>query len=470
MSARRDEHALREQEHEQTGTASRINSARAGYLPISLEHTPLTALEGIGVYIRVRPETQSLGTGPSQDGFRLYCAETLRFTDEHRHRLLEHGVKFAYIRMVDQSRFRRQIAANLEDVVRTAPVAEASSVIYETSVELVNELLEDPDTLANNPKLGQLSKGITTLVLNNPSAFSHLFAASHHDFYTATHMVNVGTWMVPLALALGIEDEKELNLICQAGLMHDMGKIGIPESILNKSGKLSDEEWQTIRAHPQHGYDYLKKFGDIDERLMRVALEHHERLDGTGYPRGLKGDEIHPWSLICGVVDSFDAMTAFRPFKSKTMSVAEAMGIIVKESGSKYDPKVIEAWTRLVAPQGGLETIDTLPAAQPSRDDTRTSARTTFNCPARTHLLRYEGGRATEMPGVFVTAHNISRSGMGLLSQQPFEPGQTVRVYVQARGWHNRGLEGEVVRCRTYNDTWHEIGIRFTVISTSAAA
>ncbi len=460
----------RDQASEQTGTAARPNAARAGYLPVSLEHTPLSALADMSVHIRVRPETQTLGSGPAHDGFRLYCAENLRFTDTHRLRLIEHGVKFAYIRMVDQSRFRRQMASNLDDIARTAPIAEASSIIYETSVELVNELLEDPDTLAKSPKLGQLSKGVTTLVLNNPEAFNHLFTASHHDFYTATHMVNVGTWMVPLAVEMGITDEADLNLICQAGLMHDMGKLGIPETILNKSGKLSDEEWQTIRQHPDKGLEYLMKFEGIDDRLKRVAVEHHERLDGSGYPKGLKGDELHLWSKICGVVDSFDAMTAFRPFKTKTLGVAEAMAIMQKEVGDKYDPKVMEAWTRLVAPRGVVELPETLSAPVAERADTRTAPRATFHCPARAHALRIENGRCTELPGVLVTAHNVSRSGLGLLSQQPLEPGQLIRVYIQARGWQNRPLDGEVMRCRTYNDRWHEIGIRFTGISTNAAA
>jgi hypothetical protein len=80
-----------------------------------------------------------------------------------------------------------------------------------------------------------------------------------------------------------------------------------------------------------------------------------------------------------------------------------------------------------------------------------------------------EGSKLAEMPGVLVTAHNISRSGLGILSQAAVEPGQFIRIYVQARGWQERPLDGEVVRCRTYNDRWHEIGIRFTAVKGEGA-
>jgi HD-GYP domain-containing protein (c-di-GMP phosphodiesterase class II) len=122
-----------------------------------------------------------------------------------------------------------------------------SEIVYETSVELVNELLSEPELLAKSPRLENVSRATTMLVLNDPSAFSHLFAASHHDFYTATHMVNVATWMVPLAHAMGHRDTNELNTICQAGILHDVGKIYIPTETLNRKGKLSDAEFHAGR-------------------------------------------------------------------------------------------------------------------------------------------------------------------------------------------------------------------------------
>jgi HD-GYP domain-containing protein (c-di-GMP phosphodiesterase class II) len=453
------------------GTSS--NSARAGYLPVALEHLPLESLSGVGVYIRVRSTSPSLTAGVAPPSghdttFRLYCADKVHFTEMHRRRLLEHGVRFVYIRMADQQRFREQ---NEKCIARMAAdpasaISQTSSLIYETSVELINELLAEPELMARSPRLEQISRAVTTVVINNPNAFSHLFAASHHDFYTATHMVNVATWMVPLAYEMGIRNPDELNLVCQAGILHDMGKVGIPSDVLNKSGKLSNDEWAQIRAHPQAGHDYLSRFSGVNPVVLRVALEHHERMDGSGYPNRIAGDHMHLFSRICAVVDSFDAMTAFRPFKERTLSVTEAMGILRRETPGKYDPEVMKAWTRMVVK--ATEPSQTLGPDIGGGNNLRRHPRTTFHCPARAHQLETAGH--AELPGFPVTAHSISRGGVGILSQLAIEPGEVVRVYLQAKGWEDRGLDGEVVRCRVYNDRWHEIGIKFTELKQQAAA
>jgi len=269
------------------GFGKSTNSARAGFLPVALENVPLDALAGIGVYIRVNTPRQ--GEATEADCFRLYCTENVAFHEVHRRRLIENGVRFVYVRMVDQSRFRQQTEALLSKLAGDGAeaISARASIVYETSIELVNELLAEPDLLVKSPRLEQVSRSISTLVLNNPSAFSHLFAASHHDFYTATHMVNVATWMVPLAFEMGHKDPDELNQVCQAGLLHDMGKTVIPEAVLNKPGKLSDEEWALIKRHPEAGCEYLARFDKISPLIMHVTREHHERMDGSGYPAGL---------------------------------------------------------------------------------------------------------------------------------------------------------------------------------------
>jgi HD-GYP domain-containing protein (c-di-GMP phosphodiesterase class II) len=458
------------------GQGKSSNSARAGFLPIALERVPLAALEGVQVYVRVKPgETGDWMAGlPAQGAFRLYCAESVRFADVHRRRLIDHGVKFVYVRMADQSKFRKQTEAHLEAFAKDPAVAvtEKSALIYETSVELMNELLGEPELIAQNPRLDNVSRAVTTLVMNNPKSFSHLFAASHHDFYTATHMVNVGTWMVPLAYELGYTDPEELNRICQAGLMHDMGKIYIPEEILNKPGKLTDEEWAQIRSHPERGAEYLSKFEGLDPMIARVALEHHERMDGTGYPKRITGEQMDPVSKICAVVDSFDAMTAFRPFKDKTLSVPQTIAILQKETPSKYDPAVMEAWLRLIRSAQEAGTIpesDPEPAAAGGGGDAgkekRKHVRQAFHCPARAHtLVRGAGGQMEERGAIPVVAHSISRGGIGFLSQVPIAPGEYLRVYLQAKGWEKRALDGMIVRCRDYDDCWSEVGLQFAAV------
>lgn len=449
----------------QSGGASRShNSARAGFLPAPLDRVPLPALRGLPVYVRLCIGLEEGTPDPNHPGFRLYCSETVQFSEEHRQRLLERGVKFVYLRMADQSQYRRQTEENLTATAAdpAVAIAEKSAIVYETSVELVNELLSEPEMLVNSPRLEQVSRAITTLVINNPSAFTHLFAASHHDFYTATHMVNVGTWMVPLAYELGYRDPEMLNLVCQAGLLHDMGKTTIPEEILNKRGKLTEDDWAMIKGHPEAGYRYLMQYESVNPIVLRVTREHHERMDGSGYPQGLRSKDIHPISRICAVVDSFDAMTAFRPFKERTLSVPDALAIIQAETPRCYDEDVVAAWLRIlqrgdVQEVGPVQGMGQLQETSCRREHTRTS----FHCHARMHTLIWCDGTLVEGPGFPVVAHSISRGGLGFLTQRPIERGAYVRLYLQAPGWQGRPLDGQTVRCRTYQDSWNEVGLSF---------
>lgn len=460
---------VREQDLLQSGGPARAaTSSRAGYIPIGLSHVPIPALRGIGVHLRM------IGDGP--DGpcvsFPLYCADTDRFEEHHRKRLMEHRVKFVYIRMADQSRFRSQTEEALGGVAAASEfqVAEQAMIVYETSVELINELLSEPE-LVKSPRLEQVSRSITTLVMNTPSSFAHLLAVSHHDFYTATHMVNVATMMVPLAYEMGIRDPDELNVICRAGLVHDIGKTVVPERVLNKRGPLSEADWGHIRRHPEAGCEYLAKVGVTDPLILAVTGEHHERLDGTGYPSGLKGDAMGLVSRICAVVDSFDAMTAFRPFKERTLSVEETMKILRLETPHKYDGDVLKSWvkllkraeeTELAAPEGPAPTrVALLPAKRGNR---RRHTRSTFHCAGRVMRLHVDGTPREESVEVTLTAHSVSRSGLGLLSPEQIAVGDLVRVYLEAPGWAIRPLDGQVVRCSRHSDSWYDIGIEFTTV------
>src|SRR6201999_289903 len=99
----------------------------------------------------------------------------------------------------------------------------------------------------------------------------------------------------------------------------DVGKTFVAKEILNKTGQLTKDEWAVLRSHPQRGYEHLKQCGVTEPIILAVTQQHHERLDGSGYPGGLRGDDIHPISKMAAVIDTFDAMTSLRPFKTRAM-------------------------------------------------------------------------------------------------------------------------------------------------------
>lgn len=174
-------------------------------------------------------------------------------------------------------------------------------------------------------------------------------AASAHDRVTGDHARR----MIQLAEATARKlnrPESELHLIRLGALLHDIGKIGIPEAILHKPGPLTDEEWTIMRRHPEIGCQILEQIGGVFHHLARIVVAHHERWDGRGYPAGLAEDDIPMTARILAVVDSYDAMTSRRPYR-EPMSVAEAKVELQRCAGSQYDPTVVAAFLAVLDEQ-----------------------------------------------------------------------------------------------------------------------
>ena len=164
------------------------------------------------------------------------------------------------------------------------------------------------------------------------------------DRETQGHSKRVVELTLELAQRLGVEREQLVH-IRRGALLHDIGKVGVPDAILRKPGPLTDEEWEIMRQHPVHAYEMLKSV-----EFLRPALEipyaHHERWDGSGYPRGLKGEQIPLAARIFAVVDVYDALTHERPYR-KAWTKARAQEYLRQEAGKTLDPQVVEAFLAL---------------------------------------------------------------------------------------------------------------------------
>lgn len=160
-----------------------------------------------------------------------------------------------------------------------------------------------------------------------------------NDAYTHSHQINVRDISVEIAKELKLSDEK-IEIIKIAAQLHDIGKINIPGEILSKPGKINKAEFELIKMHSQYGYEILKNI-DFDYPIAEIVLQHHEKIDGSGYPRGLKGDEICIEAKIITVADVVDAMTSRRPYR-KGLGIKKALSEINKNSGKKYDKEIVE--------------------------------------------------------------------------------------------------------------------------------
>jgi HD-GYP domain-containing protein (c-di-GMP phosphodiesterase class II) len=158
------------------------------------------------------------------------------------------------------------------------------------------------------------------------------------DLNTGLHSTRLAEWAVRLGEELGMSEPGLRDLEIGA-ILHDLGKVGVPEAVLNKPGKLDPEEWKQIEKHPEYGWSILRIIPGFRPASLLV-LHHHERIDGKGYPAGLKNTEIPLGSRIISVIDSFDAMVSDRSYR-KGLPSEEAVRRLLAYSGTQYDSKVV---------------------------------------------------------------------------------------------------------------------------------
>jgi putative nucleotidyltransferase with HDIG domain len=204
----------------------------------------------------------------------------------------------------------------------------------------------------------ELVEEISESVMRQPHALISLARLKNADEYTYMHSVAVCALMIALARQLGLDEDmvRECGL---AGLLHDLGKMGIPNKILNKPGKLTDDEFTTIKSHPQIGASILMDNPFVSPMVLDVVLHHHEKVDGSGYPHKLSGDVISLFAKMGAVCDVYDAITSNRPYK-KGWSPAESIRKMAEWSKGHFDEAVFQAFVKTVGiyPTGSLVRLE----------------------------------------------------------------------------------------------------------------
>ena len=189
-------------------------------------------------------------------------------------------------------------------------------------------------------------------------------AVETKDFYTRGHSERVSRGAVMIASEIGMRPER-VGAIRYAGMLHDVGKLGVPTSVLQKRGSLTDDEYASVQLHPMRGLDIVREIGFLDEALAGI-MHHHERIDGKGYPMGLAGDEIPEFARVLGVADAFDAMTSDRSYRG-ARPIPEAIAELRKWAGKQFDPAFVDAFVTAIEREGW-----TAPEPAPAEEPVRT--------------------------------------------------------------------------------------------------
>lgn len=225
--------------------------------------------------------------------------------------------------------------------IRTSPEFIKFRSEFTTDVDnfrhVINDVVQKGSPL-DIDKLMNYTLNILDLSATTPNLFDMLHSMREYDDATYVHCMNVALICNIFARWLRFGEE-DTRLATISGLLHDIGKTKIPETIIKKPGKLTDQEYDIVKTHPQVGYDILKS-SDLDPRILDAVLMHHERCDGSGYPQGLKGEQISSFAKIVAIADVYDAMTSARIYRGP-LCPFKAIALFEGEGLSKYDPGYI---------------------------------------------------------------------------------------------------------------------------------
>jgi putative nucleotidyltransferase with HDIG domain len=320
-------------------TTQHITSSRAeGYMPIPLESLRLDSILDFDIYIH------------AGRGFTLYRASCLPFTAETKEALLESNVRHLYVPLANRRQYTRYLEDNIREILADESVGAfaKASIVYDSAKELVKDVLNRP-TLGENIRRSQAMVESTVLfILEGENAFHNILRVMSFDYHTYTHSVNVCTFSLALARQAGMTKTHELNELGTGALLHDVGKIKVSETILNKRGPLEPVEMDTIRQHPQWGVEIIKTTDLIPEVSYFPILQHHERENCSGYPEGICSRNIHPYSKIVAIADVFAALTTERVYRPAVDTFPALKTMYQQVDG--FDRDLLDSFTRLMGP------------------------------------------------------------------------------------------------------------------------
>ncbi len=216
---------------------------------------------------------------------------------------------------------------------------EKSSIIFNNASQVLHNLFKYPEALGNYEASKEIVCDMVSIILDNHFTIKSLMSIAEHDYYTHTHSIHVAIYSLSLGSFLGLE-QNELSELGEAALLHDLGKSKIKYEIINKNGKLTDAEFDTIKKHSIFGYELGIKLGITNKNVLLGIKHHHEKIDGSGYPSGIRNENIPYYAKIIGVCDIFDALTSRRSYK-EAMTTFEALKLMKDNMKNHIDPKLL---------------------------------------------------------------------------------------------------------------------------------
>jgi len=245
----------------------------------------------------------------------LFCRGQDGFSQEKREELLSRNIDNLYIAAEDTDKYLRYQEDNLQNIVNDESKSskERSGVVYQVAKNLISDLMDDPKSGEGMERVSGWVQNTVGHIIQDDNTFSSLFDFTSQDYHIYTHSINVSTIGLLFGKYLNLEPHT-LNRLGSGLLLHDIGKTTIPMNVINKPGHLSGDDLAAVRKHPKAGLELLEHRSSVNVLSLKVVIQHHENYDGTGYPYGVCGKELHLFSRIARIIDTYDAMTSKKSY------------------------------------------------------------------------------------------------------------------------------------------------------------
>jgi HD-GYP domain-containing protein (c-di-GMP phosphodiesterase class II) len=308
----------------------------AGFVPVQVRALRTTKSDAADLFVQYEPDAEPV----------LYCRAGSSPSDQQFAELASSGVENLYVRSSDFSNLSNDLLTSLDSILKQGDLrsTEKFTALQLAVAVSIDQTLRLVDCSKFHSLAEKVGNDLVGLFGDGDVLPRELFRLARHDFNAFTHITNVASYCVMLARQMGISDDSELHKIATGALLHDLGKRFIPNRVLTKTTRMTNEERELIESHPTRGYIELCEKGCLDFGQLMMVYQHHERMDGTGYPVGVLGDEIHPWARMLSVVDVFDTMTAKRP-ERRSSTPEEVLEYQRQQAGTQFDREVVECWT-----------------------------------------------------------------------------------------------------------------------------
>lgn len=456
-----------------------------GYAQISIAAVRALARADAGDFEVFLPTT-------AEEGPVLYHKSGAGLSVPDFSRMAEGGLSHLFVRIDDFQRCEETLENKLSDILSNPHIASSdkAQIIHGTGTSVARDLTHEPISSQGLRRTSNIVDGMIGCVLEDPKVAGHLLEMAGHERTTASHMIIVATLAVMLGAEVYGSDEEMLSALGFAGMLHDLGKLSIDADILNKNGRLTRAEMELLHQHPIESVRLVAGDAHVTPIARRMILQHHERVDGQGYPIGVKGTDLFPGSRLLSIVDSFHAMIGRRTYRAP-LGPNDANRVMATQAGKQFDPDLLECWRRLcerhrtiartderaeptsLSPfaKGGSGVGDGDEVASryehrpfPASPKVTGPRQPRFDCKENTTIRCVYAGRLTDVnnapPEFNATMHDVSRGGLCLYTAHPMYRGEIVHVRIRTEqdgSW----IRSMVAWCRQQEDNLYRIGLRF---------